>query len=436
MRVPVPVLIAYALPGFALAALYLPLFTYVTPFYVAERGVDLAAIGLAWIVIRMFDAVSDPVMGWLSDRTPAHWGRRRVWLALSVPLIILSTWQAFVPPDGAGLSHAVLWLFLLTLGWTMAQTPYAAWGAELAPDYHGRTRVTAWREAMVLAGTLGVTIAYVGGGSGGDGLRWVAIMVGVTLPVFVVVLIAMVPDRRPAARRRIGLAEGLRAMLDNRPFTRLLSAWFINGLANGVPVTLFLFFTADRLGMETDMAGLMFLLYFGAAILGVPFWNWAAGRIGKHRAWCWGMIYACVIFAAALFLGEGDFVAFGVISVLTGLAFGADLVLPPSIQADVVDLDTRRTGTARAGLFFAIWQVATKAAVALSSGLVLIALSGAGFQAGEQNSPQALWTLSLLYAGVPIVLKLLAVAVMWRFPLGEQAMGEDGFADRAEARPG
>ena len=410
-------LVAYALPGFALAALYLPLFTYVTPFYAAERGIDLAAIGTAWILIRLFDAVSDPAMGWLSDRTPARWGRRRIWLALSVPVIVVSCWQAFVPPEDAGLGHAALWLFLLTLGWTMAQTPYAAWGAELAPDYQGRTRVTAWREGLVLVGTLAATFAYVGGGGGGAGLQVVAITVAIALPLMVLVTVLVVPDRVEKPARRIGLSEGWRALRANLPFRRLLGAWFVNGLANGVPVTLFLFFTADRLGMDEETAGLMFVLYFSAAILGVPGWTWAAGRIGKHRAWSVAMIYACAIFAAALFLGPGDIVPFAVISVLTGLAFGADLALPPAIQADVVELDTRRTGAARAGLFFAIWQVATKAALAVSSGIALIVLDGAEFAAGTENTDGALWTLTILYAGVPIVLKLVAVGMMWRFPL-------------------
>jgi len=418
-------LAAYALPAFALAALYLPLFTYVTPFYAQERGVDLAAIGTAWILIRLFDAVSDPAMGWLSDRTPARWGRRRVWLVAAVPLIVLATWQAFVPPEDAGLAHAVLWLFLLTLGWTMAQTPYSAWGAELAPDYQGRTRVTAWREGLVLVGTLGATFAYVGGGGGAAGLQAVAIMVAVALPLAVLVALLVVPDREVQSKRRLSIREGWQAMRANAPFQRLLSAWFVNGLANGVPVTLFLFFTGDRLGLDQEMSGLMFILYFGAAIAGIPFWTWAARRLGKHRAWCVAMLYACAIFSAALFLGEGDLIPFAIISVLTGLAFGADLALPPAIQADVVEIDTRATGAARAGLFFAIWQVATKAAVAFSSGVALIVLDGAGFVSEAENSASALWTLTVLYAGAPIVLKLIAVALMWRFPLDRSALEDD-----------
>ncbi|MEL6218840.1 MAG: MFS transporter [Pseudomonadota bacterium] len=413
--------LGYALPAIPLAALYLPLFTYVTPFYAAERGVDLAVLGLAWIAIRMFDAVSDPAVGWLSDRTSGRWGRRRVWLAASVPVIAVATWQAFVPPEDAGIGHAALWLFVLTLGWTMAQTPYAAWGAELETGYAARTRVTAWREALVLVGTLVATLVYFGAGEGGEGLHAVALTVIVLLPVTVAVASWAAPERVAAPSTPLTLARGWQAMKANAPFRRLLLAWFVNGAANGLPVTLFLFFVEHRLEAP-EAAGPLLLLYFVAAILGVPLWAWLAGRVSKHRAWAGAMLYACAIFLAALALGPGDVVAFGVICVLTGLALGADLSLPPAIQADVVEIDSRATGAERAGLFFAIWQVATKAALALSSGLALLVLAGAGFEATGANDDEALWTLALLYAGAPIVLKLTAVGLMWGFPLDRAAL--------------
>ncbi|MGF1500505.1 MAG: MFS transporter [Paracoccaceae bacterium] len=413
--------LAYALPAVPLAALYLPLFSYVTPFYVAERGVDLAAIGFAWIAIRIFDAVSDPAMGWLSDRTRGRFGRRRLWVLASVPLLCGATWMAFVPPEEAGLGHAVLWLFLVTLGWTMAQTPYAAWGAEMERDYDARTRVTSWREAFVLVGTLLATVVYFVGGAGGDGLFSVAVAVVVLLPLTVGVAVACAPEPPPRPAVSIGFRAGWRALAENAPFRRLLGAWFVNGAANGLPVTLFLFFVEDRLGAPDD-AGWLLLSYFAAAILGIPFWSWAARRISKHRAWALAMIYASAVFAAALTLGEGDVTAFAVIAVLTGLAFGADLSLPPAMQADVVDLDTRRTGAERAGLYFALWQVATKSALALSSGTALILLDLSGFEASSVNTPAALWTLTVLYAGVPILLKLVSVAMIWRFGLDRAAL--------------
>lgn len=429
MRQPITLLLAYALPAFALAALYLPLYTYVTPFYTAERGVDLAAIGLVLILIRLLDAISDPAMGWLSDRTPAKWGRRRVWLALSVPVIVLGCWQLFIPPEDAGLGHAAIWLGVVTLGWTMAQTPYAAWGAEIAPDYDARTRVTAWRESVVLIGTVAVTIAYVAAGGGGGGLQAVAWMVAIALPIGVIVAIWRVPDHPPAATtERLTFRAGYAAMRGNAPFRRLLGAWILNGLANGLPVTLFEFFTRDRLGMDPETFGVMFLLYFASAILGIPFWLWLARRWSKHRAWCLAMLYASAVFAAVFTLQYGDFTGFAAISVLTGLAFGADLALPSAIQADVIELDRQRTGAARAGIFFAVWQVATKASIALSSGLALIALDAAGFVTRAVNSDSALIVLTVLYAGAPIVLKLAAVACMWRFPLDRHALERSSYA--------
>jgi len=420
-----PSYLLYALPAVPLAALYLPLYSFVTPFYAAERGVDLAALGAAWIAIRLFDAVSDPAAGWLSDRTAGVIGRRG-WLVLAAPVIMLATWQAFVPPEEAGLSHAVIWLFVLTLGWTLAQTPYAAWGAELETSYAGRTRVTAWREAMVLVGTVLTTVLYAAGGEGGSGLLWVAVAVLCLLPLTVGAAAFGLREGAGRAQARVGFRQGARAMRENRPFRILLGAWFVNGLANGLPVTLFLFYVAHRLEAPEAIAWL-FPLYFLAAIAGLPFWSWAARRTSKHGAWSAAMLFASAVFAVALFLGPGDVAAFGVVTLLTGLAFGADLALPPAMQADVVELDTQATGARRAGLFFAIWQVATKAALAVSSGAALIVLASAGFDAEAvpgpgANGETALTALAILYAGVPIALKLAAVALLRGFRLDAAAL--------------
>lgn len=414
--------LAYALPALPLAALYLPLFSYVTPFYASERAVDLAALGAVWIAIRLFDAVSDPLAGWLSDRTPARIGRRRIWIVAAVPVIAVATWMAFVPPEGAGLGHAALWLFLLTLGWTLAQTPYVAWGAELEDGYAERTHVTAWREGFVLVGTLAATVIYFGFGEGGDGLRAVAVFVVVALPVTVAVAAWRAGEPGSAPPVRLSVEAGWQAMRENLPFRRLLVAWFLNGAANALPVTLFLFYVEHVLAAP-EAAGPLLILYFVAAIAGVPLWGWLSHRFPKHRIWAGAMIFACAVFGLVLLLGPGDVTAFAVICVLTGLGLGADLTLPPSIQADVVALDRRRTGAARAGLFFALWQVTTKAALALASGIALMALAGAGFDAtAAANDGTALTALALLYAAAPIALKLAAVRLMWGFPLGREAV--------------
>ncbi|MEL6318108.1 MAG: MFS transporter, partial [Pseudomonadota bacterium] len=159
----------------------------------------------------------------------------------------------------------------------------------------------------------------------------------------------------------------------------------------------------------------------------------AAARWSKHRAWGAGMIYASLVFASVPFLGEGDVFAFAVITLLTGLAFGADIALPPAIQADVVDVDTAASGSQRTGLYFAFWSVATKAA-AVSAGVGAVALDWVGFQETGENGPEALLALTLLYSVVPIVLKIWSVLMIWSLPLDAEAQG--ALAARIEAARG
>jgi Na+/melibiose symporter-like transporter len=198
---------------------------------------------------------------------------------------------------------------------------------------------------------------------------------------------------------------------------RLVVAFLINGLANGLPATLFLFFVTEGL-QAPDQAGLLLVTYFACGILGVPVWLWVARKTSKHRAWCLAMLLACAAFVVAPALGPGDVNAFLIVCVVTGLAVGADLVLPPSIQADVVDLDTARSGEQRSALYMSIWALATKLALAAAVGIAFPVLASFGFDPGKGlREAGGLTALGLLYAGVPVILKLIAIALMWRFPL-------------------
>jgi Na+/melibiose symporter-like transporter len=182
-------------------------------------------------------------------------------------------------------------------------------------------------------------------------------------------------------------------------------------------------FVAHVIG-RGDAYGPLLLAYFLAGLLAIPFWSWLAKRIGKHRAWVIAMTLACGAFAFTPFVvGEGDIVAFAIISIVSGMGVGADLVLPASIQADVVDADTQASGEQRTGLFFALWGIATKLAFALAAAALPV-LHLAGFRADaidgtglSTNTPDALLVLTLLYAAVPIAIKLVAMAMMWNFPL-------------------
>jgi glycoside/pentoside/hexuronide:cation symporter, GPH family len=214
------------------------------------------------------------------------------------------------------------------------------------------------------------------------------------------------------------LRAGLARMAGNAPFRRLIAAYFLNGLANGIPATLFLYFVATRLGTP-EMRGPLLFLYFLAGIAGVPLALWAARKTSKHRAWCVAMLANCAIFALVPLLGTGDVAGFAIICVATGLLLGFDLSLPPAIQADVIDVDTALSGEQRSGAYFAAWSLATKLALAAGVGIVFPLLGLAGFDAtaGAANGEAAIGALVALYVWPPVALKLAAIALMWGFPL-------------------
>jgi glycoside/pentoside/hexuronide:cation symporter, GPH family len=421
-------LIAYALPALPLAALTLPLYVLLPTFYSETLGLSLASVGAALLFVRIFDALNDPIIGVIADRWSPPFGRRRAMFALSLPIAALAAWNLFWPPAAVGAAWLLLWGSVLSVGQSMALIAYSAWGAELEGGYDARARVAGYREGMTLIGTLiaiglpfsvGITSA-----GGVHGLAAMAIFTAIALPLLGAAAVWNVPEPKDHTRQRTAFIPGLRALAANRPFMRLIAAFFLNGLANGIPATLFLYFVSSVLKAEALRGPLLFF-YFACGIAGVPLALLLAKRIGKHRAWCWAMLATCAAFAFAPMLGAGDAAKFAVIAAVTGLALGFDLSLPAAVQADVIDVDTAKSGEQRSGLYFAAWSLSTKLSLALGVGLVFPILQYAGFdpKVAGSASPSALFTLAALYAWAPVALKLASIALMWNFPItrAEQA---------------
>lgn len=239
----------------------------------------------------------------------------------------------------------------------------------------------------------------------------------VTLPL----LFWLVPDAtldrgdETQAHPRRAVAR-LLSLARNKPFLRLIGAWFVNGIANGIPAALFFLYLDHGLGVEQADRSPYVVAYFVAAIAAIPAWLTLSRRTAKHRAWCWAMILNVAAFSSVPFLGEGATAAFMVVCIVTGACLGADLALPPAIQADVVDYERLRAGRNRAGLQFALWGMATKLALALSVGAALPALERLGFDPAAPD-PEGIRALTVIYALAPVVIKAIAIMIVWRFPI-------------------
>jgi len=416
--------LAYGALGLPLAFAALPLYVHVPRLY-AELGLSLATIGVVLLAARIVDAVTDPLIGWAIDRMPD----RRRWVALALPVLGLGLFVLLAPPSGIGAAGLLILLVIVSLGYSVATIAYNAWGAEVATTAVSRTQFVASREAFGLVGVVlaAALPALLAGGQGeAVGLARLGI---VFLPLLVLLggwTLWRSPRSAGGRPSRRPVLAGLGAAMRVPGFAHLLAVFAVNGIAAAVPSATVLFFVADVLEASAQ-AGLFLVLYFVAAAVSLPLWVAVSRCIGKSRSWLAGMVLAVAVFGWAANIAAGDVLAYGVICVLSGVALGADLSLPTSILADLLapvrggeDTDAASSAvaapTSLAGACFGWWNFVTKANLALAAGLALPLLAGLGYAPGVRT-PDALAALSIVYAVLPVVLKLGAIVLLWRWHL-------------------
>lgn len=383
----------------------LPIYIHAPKFYVDEYGVTLAALGGVLALLRLFDVVQDPVLGWLAEAGRA---RRGLWVAVAAGVMAAAMLGLFAvaPPI------APLWWFAVTLSalftaFSFLTICFYAEGvgkaATLGPK--GHLRLAGWREGGSLAGVCVAAVAPVALGA------WMgAPFAGFAAGFAALAVVAVLAMRGEWAGQ--GAAGGnplalFRPALADPLARRLLLIALLNAAPVAVTSTLFLFFVESRLG-AAGMEGPLLLLFFLAAAVSTPVWSRAAQRFGAKRVLLAGMVLAIASFLWAATLGAGDTVAFAVICLASGAALGADMVLLPALFARRLG----ELGQGGEGAAFGLWSFVSKLSLALAAAVLLPALQAAGFVPGAENAPSALAALSALYALVPCALKVLAVALL------------------------
>ena len=422
--IPRRTLFCYGLADMPIQVVAIPVLSLIPAYYTADLGVTMAAASAVLLASRLFDAITDPLIGWLSDRTKSRFGRRRVWMAVSVPVFMLAVYKLFFPPGPVDAFYLVTWLIVMWLGWTLLYIPYYALGAEISPDYDERTRVTAWRSGIGLSANVLSKLVPVGAGfllglaTIADNLLIIGIMTLALLPLTVGATIVGVPERTDYLPPRLPLRPGLKVMAQNGPFKRLLLALLINQLGSGISTVTVALFILDALHQEEHVL-LMLLVFFIFNLAGVPFWLRIARRVNKHRAWCAALFGFAGFHCLYMLLGPGDFYRMLPITACTGFLGAAFSVVPTSMLADIADLDTLESGEDRAAWYFAVWSFIVKVGSSVGPALAFALLALVGYEASEgvQNTPDSILGLRMLYAFGPAVGMAICALVAWNYPL-------------------
>ena len=412
----------------------LPLALYLTPYYGGELGISLSMIGIVLMLTRVTDVLIDPFIGAWSDRTPARWGRRGLWIAIGLPVMAISTVAVFDPfterPDALYLFCAVAVLYL---GWTLINIPVSAWAAEISADYNERSRITGARTwasniGLLLTVLLPLGLAWLDGagvswarsdapGSMQPMLRIIAWSTVAVLMVSVVWMLVSVPQAQFAHSQPLDVRKGLALVAQNRPFVRLLLSNVIGAIGWNCINTLFVFFVTYYLLADVSQWPLILLTYFAGQVVGTPIFVRIAPRFSKHRLLACASLAGIAMFSLVLLFQPGQFTYYIVLNFFTGVLAPASAILAPSMAADVIDHDTVVTEQQRGALFMALWAMGDKLAIAAASGIALPLVQFFGFDPQHHDDPQGLKALQYAFCGIPVVLMFISTAFIWNFPL-------------------
>ncbi|WP_341365492.1 MFS transporter [Yoonia sp. BS5-3] len=400
-------------------------------------GVPVGIAGLVTTVVLIFDMVTDPLIGYLSDRTTSRFGRRAPWLFVGVVIMALGMVGLFMAPLEAAMPVKLIWVIaafvLATIGFTMCAIPYSALAGELTADPRERSTMTGWRMGFATVGIL-VGGAVLPGLAGAFGFPLAALYVS-PLMIGAIWLSLWSIRKVPLIESPVqpGFTAAYKLVFTNRSFVVLALIYGIMTLAVAL-ITAGLPFAATYLVVDDGQNALsgaavalsvlsvLFGAFFVGAILSQVFWVLLSHRLGKMWALVLGLLaYVALLYALHIVLPATSVTVVAGLFIIAGATNGAYQQIPWAMYPDLMDKTRAQTGAAIEGAFSAIWLFGQKLANALAPALLGVILARAGWQETTAGvTPQTEQALSALHQAITLVpagilaLSVLALLLIYR----------------------
>jgi glycoside/pentoside/hexuronide:cation symporter, GPH family len=403
-------------------------------------GVPAAAAGAAVMIGKLWDAVTDPMMGFISDRTRSRWGKRRPYLLFGSLPLFLSMWWFFTNPRIADPTMAVVWaalaLCFLNTAYTVVNIPYGSLTPELTTDYHERSSLNGYRFGFAVFGTLigaGAVLPLVGAFGGRDlGFSMVGAILGLIMMSTALITFASVrePDRSGEPRPTEGFFETFLAVFKNPHYVKVLLTYALNITAltfvQGILAYYFKYLYRDE--SKTTIAMVLLLV---VAMLCIPVSVLVSKRIGKKRTYQFSLLVlaaSCMtIFFLAHILGPTFFI---VMMIIAGIGIGFGYVAPFAMVPDTVEYEVATTGKRKEGAYYGMWTFTSKLGTSLAVALTGVILGLARYIAPDAANalpvqPEStLLAIRLIIGPIPAAVFIGAIVLIEFYKLDERAYKE------------
>ncbi|WP_394002458.1 MFS transporter [Luteimonas sp. WGS1318] len=402
-------------------------------FYTDVMGLAAAAVGTMILVTRVFDAVTDPLMGAIADRTRTRFGRFRpylLWGALPLAFAGVLTWTVPDLGDTGRLVWAYVTFSLMMLAYTVLSTPYSALSAVMTNDSQQRTTLISFRFIAAFAGTTVVNaftldlVRWFGGGNEALGWQLTLGLYGVVASLLFATVFFSTRERiAPPPQQRSDVRQDLRDLLDNRPWKVL----FVLALVIMVTIVMrsgatvyYLKYYLER----PDLTGWFLGSYSVALAAGAALTPVMTRFVDKKRLMVW-LMAAVGVLSCAMFLVPRDAIwLLFVLNTLVGLALGPKSPLAFSMYADCADYTEWKTGRRATAMTFSAATFSQKLGGALAAAVIGWVLAAMGYVANEAQSDASQLGIALLLTVIPGVVAFFAALVMRAYPLDASTMAE------------
>jgi GPH family glycoside/pentoside/hexuronide:cation symporter len=399
-------------------------------------GISAWLAGLAIFVPKLWDVVTDPWMGSISDRSHTRWGRRRPWLLLGgltlPPLFALM----FMTPDFAEPMLRFAWVtgfyVLCATAFTIFAVPYISMPAEMTDDYHETTTLMAWRMALLTLGVLvsgalaPVLVEQIGGG-GRAGYATMSTIIAVVLAAAMIG--TFFGTRRAPQRERTANAppfwSTFRQALRVKPFAVLTSGYFLQHAGVGAVLAVVPYFASYVLQGDDLTVTILFVCLVGPAFAAMPLWVVVSKRIGKLRGYIVAMLLFGGFGASLWFASPGNIVLVYVQVAMMGIGWAGTELFPFSMLPDVIASDREASGQRREGVFTGLWMAVDKGALAVGALCTSLVLDGSGFLESEAEQvvvqpASALSGIRICAALLPAIFVVLSLPIVRRYSLDRE----------------
>ena len=395
-------------------------------------GLAASLAGIAILIGKFWDAVTDPMMGFLSDRTRSRWGRRRPYLLFGALPLLLTMWYFFSAPNysarqTAGFLWATFALCLLNTAYTVVNIPYGSLTPEITKDYQERTSLNGFRFSFAVIGTIlgaAVVIPIVTlAGNPHTGYSLVGLLFGVIMAGTILTTFFTVRENthKNEPKPKAKFFETFLVVFRNKTYLRLAAVYTLN-LTGITFVQTMLVYYFKYIYHDESMTTIAMLLLLGVAMLCVPLSVLVAKRLGKKRTYQLALGVLTVSCLAMFFFAHtlGMLFTFCVM-VFAGVGIGFGYVPPFAMLPDVVEVDAIQTKTRKEGAYYGMWTFFSKIGVALAAALSGLFLGFAKFVPNlADQAGSALFTIRVMIGPAPALIFLAGILLIQPYALDEQ----------------